>query len=212
MTVDFSILNNGKGRSIVGVGQVFSTSGHYIKCAFPLPSNGILADNLRALIYQEQSIYFAEIEGLDGFLFEKENAEYFPLSAIHFGANFDPNARAIWLDFKDQQIEGTDSPRVIVPITIYVSSGKGDPELQIRRNSGYTRALINLLSIVPNQFFVVGWPKNLDSEIARQRCQPECKIQFKYGANPDVSGVQGSASRPVGILQFALEMTAKQNT
>jgi hypothetical protein len=211
MPIDFSVLNNGLGRKITGVGQVFSTTGHYVKCSYLIPSNGILSANLKALIYQEQVGVFSEIERLDGITFDKEGLEYFNEDSIHESVNFDVNKLAIWIDLKDQQSTGTDKNRTIINATIYVTPGKGSPELQVKRSSAYLRAIINLLSVVPSQFFVVGWPVTIPASYSRSNLQPEVQLQFTYESNPDVESIQGNASRPIGRLDFQIQLTPKIN-
>lgn len=208
MSVDFSVLPN---KSLTGIGSIYA-NGHYVKTPFLVPSNGVLSANLKALIYQEQAEFFSEIEALDGITFDKEGSEYFNIDSIHESVNFDPNKLALWLDFRDQQAEGTDKPRTIVPVTIYVTPGKGSPETQIKRSSAYIRAIINLLSATPNQFFVVGYPANVATLAAKLPLQPEVKIQFKYEANPDVQSTEANASRPIGQLNFDIQLTPKHNT
>ncbi len=208
MSVDFSVLSP---KSQAGAGSLFA-SGHYVKCPFLVPSNGILSANLKALIYQEQATIFAEIEELEGITFDKEGTEYFNEDSIHESVNFDVNKLAIWIDLKDQQSQGTDKNRTIINATIYVTPGKGSPELQIKRSSAYIRAITNLLIVTPNQFLVVGYPANAATLAAKLPLQPEVKIQFKYDSNPDVEGLEGNASRPIGQLKFDIELTPKINT
>lgn len=208
MTVDFSVLSN---KVQAGAGAIF-TSGHYVKMPFLVPSNGILSANLKALIYQEQARIFHEIEVLDGITFDKEGLLYFNENSIHESVHFDVNKLAIWLDFQNQQVEGTDKPRVIIPTTIYVTPGKGNEESQIKKSSGAIRALTNLLVTTPNQFLVVGWPANVSGLAAKIQLQPEVKLQFKYDSNPDVQGQDGNASRPIGQLKFDIQLTPKINS
>jgi hypothetical protein len=207
MTVDFSVLSN---RSVTGVGAVF-TAGHYIKCPFLIPSNGILSANLKALVYQEQAAIFSEIEELDGVVFEKEGSLYFNEDSIHESVIFDPNKLAIWLDFKNQQAQGTDKPRVIIPVSIYITPGKGSPEAQVKRSDAYIRAIINLLTVTPNQFLVVGYPATIPAGYTRSNLQPEVKIQFKFDSNPDAQGTDGNAARPIGQLNFDIQLVPKHN-
>lgn len=205
MPVDFSVINN---RSVVGVGKVFE-NGHYLKSPFLVPINDILATNLKALIYQEQATVFAEIETLNGITFQKEGSEYFNQSSIHKSVHYDQNKLAIWLDFRDQQNEGTDKPRVTIPVTLYVTPGKGEAEAQIARSQAYIRGLINLLTVVPSQFFIVGWPANVAT--GKINYQPEVKIQFKFDSTPDGQGNEGNAQRPIGVLNFDIILTPKAN-
>lgn len=207
MPVDFSVIKN---RAIPNVGKVFE-SGHYIKSPFLCPTNSYLANNLKALIYQEQATVFAEVEAREGITFDKDGSNYFDEKSINTCVHRDPNKLAIWIDMKDKQFDQTDKPRKVIATTIYASPGKGDPETQIVKANGYLVGISNLLSATPAEFLVVGWPVNVATN--KTIYQPEVKILGNFISNPDAG--EGDLSANVAlipILQLEIELKPKHNT
>ena len=192
------------------VGLVYDDSG-YIKAGYLCPPTHWYAQELKAIIVADEAKFFREVEVFCGQNFKKDNTVYFNEASIILGLlKGDPNKLSIFIDFKENRLQGANTNQGKLVLDVFPTPGNRDNSVELA--SMYLTGLSSMFYSLNEAKLIQGWPVNVSDE---ERCEyaPEVIRDAKNPTelNPDTLSAQIQKLGAIGAIRASFNLTYKPN-